>query len=123
MKNQDNFSHAASVLPVIDMQKSIDFYVQKLDFKLTFSWGEPANYAVMKRGGVSIHLTQRADEQRPSDNHVTVYIFVRDIDEIYNQCVERNVTLLNSPQDKDYNMVDFDIRDPDGYIICFGNGE
>lgn len=122
MENQDNFSHAACIFPVEDLQTSIDFYTQKLEFKLTFSWGVPTNYAVIKKGGVSIHLVKKSDDRTPSKKHCALYIFVYDIAKIYKRCVSEKVSIINTPETRDYNMKDFDIKDPDGYIITFGNG-
>ena len=123
MNPQNNFSHAATVLPVLDIQKSIEFYTQRLQFELMFSWGEPLSYVVLKQGGVSLHLTLRADNNSPSTEHCVVYIFVRNIEEIYQQCLQENVTILNPLELRDYKMKDFDIKDPDGHIISFGNGQ
>jgi len=114
MKNLDNFSHAATILAVKDIQKSIDFYTTKLGSQMTFSWGNPVSYSVLKRGGVSIHLSTKLDDHIPSKEHCILYIFVHDVAEIYPQCLQTNVTLLNSPEAHDL--------DPDGYIISFGKG-
>lgn len=122
MTQPDNFSHAATVLPVQDMQASIRFYTHSLPFELSFSWGEPVSYAVLKKGGVSIHLTQRADDREPSSEHCALYIFVYDIDQIYQHCVEQKVNIINPLSERDYEMRDFDIADPDGHIISFGKG-
>ncbi len=123
MVSQDNFSHAATIFPVKNLQKSMDFYTIKLGFKMTFSWGEPVNYVVLKKGGVSIHLTTKIDDHIPSKEHCSLYIFVYDVKEIYQKCVEENISIINSPEIRDYKMKDFDIKDPDGYIISFGKGE
>ncbi len=123
MSNRTNFSHSATIFPVKDIQRSIDFYTNRLEFKLTFSWGEPTNYAVLKNGGVSIHLTVKNDDYVPSKRHCALYIFVYDIDKIYQRCKDNEVSIVNSPEVRDYKMKDFDIIVPEGYIITFGNGE
>lgn len=122
MTNQENFSHAATVLPVINVRKSIAFYTKKLGFHLSFSWSDPPTYAVLVRGGVSIHLTKRNDDKSPSDEHCALYIFVYDVDQIYQQCEKEGISIINVPEERDYKMTDFDIIDPDGYVITFGNG-
>lgn len=122
MASPDNFSHAATVLPVQDVQQSIQFYTEKLSFELTFSWGTPITYAVLKKGGVSVHLSERADGQRPSAAHCAMYIFVYDLEQIYQHCRENGVPVKNAPAERDYHMSDFDIEDPDGHIITFGKG-
>ncbi len=122
MTKQENFSHAATVLAVKKVKDSIAFYTQKLGFQLSFSWSDPPTYAVLVRGGVSIHLTERDDDKSPSATHCVLYIFVYDVDEVFQQCKEAGVKITNEPAERDYKMKDFDIMDPDGYLISFGKG-
>ncbi|NQZ78437.1 MAG: VOC family protein [Ekhidna sp.] len=123
MDNQANYSHAATVFPVKSLKQSIAFYCNKLAFEMTFSWGEPISYAVLKNGGVSIHLTKRSDNLIPSKKHCALYIFVHDIEKAYQLCIQEGVSIMNPPDSRDYLMKDFDIKDPDGYIITFGSSE
>ena len=60
------------------MKKSLNFYQDKLGFELTFTWNDPIDYAVLKRGGVNIHLTLTHDDLKPSQVHRSLYIFVHD---------------------------------------------
>lgn len=55
-RQSEIFSHFASILPVKNVSKSIVFYQDKLGIELTFSWNNPVDYAVVKRGGVGIQL-------------------------------------------------------------------
>lgn len=120
MSNQENISHAATIFAVANMQESLDFYAKKLDFNINFTWGEPITYAVLKRGGVSIHLTTKEDHHAPSKVHCALYVFVYDVEKIYQQCLDHQIPIKTPPQVHDYGMKDFDITDPDGYIISFG---
>ena len=54
MADPDNFSHAATVFPVKNVEQSVAFYSKKLGFTVTFTWEEPMSYAVLKKGSVSI---------------------------------------------------------------------
>ncbi len=114
------FSHFASVLPVTDITKSLDFYQNKLGFELTFTWKEPVEYAVLKRGDVSIHLTQKQNTNTPLKLHNSLYIFVHDVEQVYEEFISKNVRIKNELNSRDYGMNDFDIADPDGYMLTFG---
>lgn len=120
MSNQENFSHSAVIFPVSNLEESIDFYTNKLGFEKTFEWGEPMYYAVVKRGGVGIHLTKRSDGGRPSKYHRALYVFVNDIEKVNKDCKDKKVRIVNDLESRDYKMRDFDIEDPDGFIITFG---
>jgi catechol 2,3-dioxygenase-like lactoylglutathione lyase family enzyme len=123
MNPPDNFSHAATIFPVTDIRRSLEFYTEKLEFDKKFEWGEPPTYIVLKEGGVSIHLVKRNDSLMPSKDHTALYIFVHDIAQVYDKCLRAKIKILNQPEVRDYKMKDFDIMDPDGYIITFGRGE
>jgi len=120
---KDNFSHSASVFKVVNIGESIDFYTKLLQFNLTFSWGNPTEYAVLKKGGVSIHLASQPDKHTKEKTPSHIYIFVYDVDAIYNLCENNGIKIISYLDNRDYKMKDFDIVDLDGNIITFGNGE
>jgi len=122
-ENKELFSHFASVLPVTDIIKCRDYYRDKLGFKVNFEWNEPIEYVVLKRGdNVSIHLTKRGDQLKPSRAHNCIYVFVHDVDAVYQEFQEKNVMVTNPIADRDYGMRDFDVVDPEGHILAFGMG-
>lgn len=121
MKPTEQFSHAAPIFPVKDVEKSIAFYRDQLGFELSFSWEDPPSYAVIRRGeGVSIHLVKREDNLQPSARHTSLYIFVYDVDKVFEEFQAKEVQITHPLQDQDYGMRDFDIIDPDGFRLCFG---
>lgn len=122
MESQDNLSHFAAVFPCSDMDQSLKFYHELLGFDITFQWNNPVDYAVLKRGGVSIHLTKRTDGLSSTTHHNILYIFVHEIDSFYDELMQREVPIHNPIGDREYGMRDFDIKDPEGYILTFGKG-
>ena len=122
-EQKESFSHFASIFPFSNMTESLEFYQGKLGFELTFTWNNPIDYAVLKRGGVSIHLTKREDDLKPSKVHRSLYIFVRNIDHVYDEFNSKGTNIKTSLATRDYGMTDFDIEDPDGYILTFGKNQ
>ncbi len=120
-----HFSHAAPIMPVDDMQRSLAYYRDQLGFKVDFTWEDPVSYAIVRAGeNVQIHLSLRdkpIGKDRPSRS--MIYIFVRDIDDLYQVYQERKVNIKTPISDRDYKMRDFDVEDPDGHVITFGRGE
>lgn len=112
-------SHSATILPVSDVLASIDFYEKKLGFDVTFKWQEPPTYAVVKSGDIGIHLSLRSEKYQVNQEHVHIIIFAHDVDAAYKQCLESGVKIHAEIGDRDYGMRDFDITDPDGFIISF----
>lgn len=120
---KDNFSHSASVFTVVNMEESINFYTKLLQFNLTFSWGNPTDYAVLKKGGVSIHLASQPEKHIKEKIPSHIYIFVYDVDAMYNLCKNNGINITSPPAIRDYGMKDFDIVDIDGNLITFGKGQ
>lgn len=122
VKETPLFSHAAPVFPVTDVNATIHYYEEKLGFTCSFTYGEPVTYAVVQRGGVSIHLTAREDQYLPSSRHTALWIFVEDVNKVYAELHTRDIRIVNDIADRDYGMRDFDIRDLNGFILTFGTG-
>jgi len=114
------FSHAATVLAVANVGESLDYYENKLGFKCNFKWNDPADYAVLKRGEISIHLTKSDSAEYISKNRTSIYIFVHDIDAVYREFSEKKISINTPIGNREYGMREFDVRDPDGYIMGFG---
>ena len=117
------YSHSAIILPVRDIEKSTSFYRDLLGFDLTFSWGNPVGYVVLKGGDhVSVHLTQHSVDVTSDKEHVSLYVFAHDVDALYEGLIANGVEIHNAIGGRDYGMRDFDIKDPDGHILSFGKG-
>ncbi|WP_457226610.1 VOC family protein [Mycobacteroides abscessus] len=41
---------------VTDLERAVAFYVDKLGFEVAFTYGEPAFYGQVRRGGASLNL-------------------------------------------------------------------
>ena len=115
-------SHAATILPVKEVEQTAFYYRDKLGFTIEFTWGDPIDYIVLKRGEVSIHLSKNQDANPPGGNHVSIYIFVHDIDAVYQELQQAGADIATPLDTRDYGMRDFDVKDPDGYLISFGQG-
>ena len=122
MNDKELFSHSATILRISDMDRSMSFYIDRLGFNPTFTWKEPVEYAVLKRGDISIHLSL-SDGPFVVPDGVLLYIFVYDIESVYKECLDKQVPITSPLETRDYMMRDFDIKDPDGYLICFGQGQ
>lgn len=94
MKSQKElFSHAATVLAVANVGHSLAYYENKLGFTYNFRWNDPMDYAVLKRDDISIHLTNKDNAESVLKNRISIYIFVHDVDAVYHEFSEKNVTI------------------------------
>lgn len=118
--NSNYLDHAATIMMVKDLQKSIDFYHELLDFSVEFLWEDPPSYAVLKANEkIQIHLS-KLDKALTLPIRPALYIFSNEIDKLYNSFLDRGVNIHRPIGDRDYQMRDFDIVDPDGHLLTFG---
>ncbi len=116
---QQHYSHAATVLHVKDVSKTLEYYSEKLGFGVSFKWEDPPSYAVLKAGEVNIHLAQAPPNFKVDSSQTPIYIFVRDIERLYQKLKKHKVEIVTPLSPRDYGQKDFDIRDPNGYILSF----
>ena len=109
---------AASVIPVSNLDASIQFFTESLGFKQEFRYGE---YAGLERGNCLLHLTQHGNPNSGEPGSATVYLFCDDVDSIYHDLIGRGVSVTSKPQDYPYGMRDFEAFDLDNNRFVFGS--
>ena len=109
---------AMPILDVADVRASAAFYA-RLGFDCHRFWGEdPVDFAIIQRGDVSIGL-HFADGPVPRMRGWSAYLYVDDVDALHAELSEAG--LAPSPLcDQEYGCRDFDVTDPDGHDIAFG---
>ncbi len=126
MKPSDR-PHLASLTPLLvvsNLQRSLEFYRDRLGFAEPSVWGDPPCFAMMQRSGFEIMLSvaEAADQVHPHGafNVWDLYLRVTDLRaEI--AALESNATpLAAGPRDTFYNMREIEVLDPDGHRICIG---
>lgn len=116
-------SHASPIFPVDNPLETAEYYRDVLGFTINFKWEDPPTYVVINRDdAVGIHLVKREGDYRPSEEHVTLFVFTHDVDALYDEYQKSGADILRPLADREYGMRDFDIKDPNGFIITFGQG-
>jgi catechol 2,3-dioxygenase-like lactoylglutathione lyase family enzyme len=110
---------AATVFVVSDIAKSIAYYRDALGFDVTFQYGEPLFYACLCRDDVALHLLA-ANKTKQLPGHGGLCVFVKDVDAVHAELVERGAKVIKAPQDYAYGMRDFDLVDLDGNRLTYG---
>jgi catechol 2,3-dioxygenase-like lactoylglutathione lyase family enzyme len=116
----------ASVLLVDDVGRALDYYRHRLGFE-GHAWEvNPQHYGYASRGGCHVHFACFRDAP-PRPNSETVppdmfdlYVYVDDVEALYDELCERGADILNGPVDTTYGLREIRVRDPDGYILAFG---
>ncbi|MFQ5658539.1 MAG: glyoxalase superfamily protein [Candidatus Methylomirabilales bacterium] len=110
--------NAVPVLSVENVTEAVAYYRNVLGFAAGWTWGNPPTMANVCRDRVEINLATRgtAGPQGAS----CVYFHVKGIDDYFAECVRRGARILSEIADQEYGMRDFDVVDPDGNTLCFG---
>lgn len=107
---------ATATLRAGDVTALAEWYRDKLGFAITMSWGEPAEYARVQRDAVELAIGILGERFGPA----SVYAIVTGVDALYAEFAGRGVKIGREIGDQPYRMRDFDLLDPEGNRICFG---
>ena len=78
------FGRIAAMLPVKDMGKAYDFYVNVLGFQKTFENGNPVGFMILKRAAGELHLTLQKNHKAADFN--VAHLLVDDVDALHARC-------------------------------------
>lgn len=114
---------------VADVVASADHYRDVFGFVYDRFWGDPPSFCMVQRAGVVIMLSQPEDgvvarpnrAVAPGHDPWDAYVWVDDADALLAEFRERGATIVRDICDQPYGCRDFDVEDPDGYLLCFGH--
>jgi len=111
-----SFEAVSPRLPVDDVERLLAFYVDSLGFELGWKWGVPPTHASVCRGSVSFDLIRVRPEFQGT---AMAYVQVVGIDAYHAELTAKNVR-VSPVADRPYGMRDFEVVDPSGNRIAFG---
>ncbi|MFY0593951.1 VOC family protein [Roseivirga sp.] len=117
--NPKLLSHFSPVFPVKNVSETLLWYEEQLDFTTDFKWQNPPTYAVISREEIKIHLTEKEDDFEPSKTHTAIYIFVHDVDLLFQEFKAKGL-VKGELENAEYGMRDFDLVDLNGFRLTFG---
>lgn len=112
---------------VADVGGTARWYAEHLDFRTagTFPETEPYGYASLQRAGAEIMLLRLAGYQKPDlagrrpEGLWDAYVRMRGVGVLYESV--RGQAFLQMPLKRQtYGDWEFEVRDPNGYVIVFG---
>ena len=114
------FQRTMTVLNVSDVTASIRFY-EKMGFVRHGIWDDPKiGFAIIQRGQVSIGLDGTPNQNRARPAWWTAYIYVADARAVYQEFKDAGVPVDDFRDHNAYGCLDFDVVDPGGYRLAFG---
>ena len=119
----------APVFLVKDVVKSAEYYRDFLGFRFDRYWGDPADFVVLQRGGITIMLnsdegkvkSSNPNHRAHSDTRWDAYLLVPSADAIHDEFLSRGAQIVRPIANAEYGLRDFEVQDLDGYILCIGS--
>ena len=105
-------------LPMRNKAATKAYYINQLGF---MALGDYDEYLMVKKEGIEIHFFAFKTLD-PKTNYGQVYIRTNNIAELYQELLERKVTIHpNGPlQTKPWGQQEFSLLDPDNNLLTFG---
>ena len=113
---------------VDNVYKSAEYYRDVLGFHFDQFWGNPPSFVMLRREGIQIMLRQPGElttsvlkpNRAIMPHSFDAYVYVRDVDALYEELKEKGANLLYEPCDQPHDCREFEAEDVNGYILCFG---
>ena len=112
--------------PVADVQSTAAYYERVFGFRSEYSAGEPPEFAIASRDGLSIMLrrVRAPDLIVPNEQQGgtwDVFFWVRDARALHAELAANGAVVVYGPMVQPaYQMLEFAVRDPEGHVLGFG---
>jgi uncharacterized glyoxalase superfamily protein PhnB len=118
------FLSAAPTFLVNDVGSTAEWYEKHLGFSVSpFPKNKPYVFASLHRDGVEIMLLRTEGYQKPEISRLggawDAYIRIRGVRQFY-EAVRQDVPIHLELVKQSYGDTEFEVRDPNGYILVFG---
>ena len=129
MAEQPEYQAIVPVFAVADVGATLSWYQTKLGFwNDPFPESEPYVFAILFRDHIEIMLQRIENYQRPDVYGLReggvwdAYIRTAGVRELYD-AVKDEVTIVKSLRRQPYGAWEFEVRDPNGYLLVFSSIE
>ncbi len=114
--------HVAPQFLVDDLEASLAFYEKRLGFHRDFVY--EGFYASVSRDGARLHLkcAPKLDAERShrrAMQHLDAYLEVDDAAAFRDELASRGIPFHAPLERRPWGAIDFQVMDPDGYLLCF----
>lgn len=125
MSKEPIIEDAVTIVPVSDIEATLDFYSETLEFERRFL-ADDRSFAIAVHGDAAIHFVACDDPEalRATANNISIYLWVQQIDALYDRFKDKLEKLtegrVRAPFNQPYGMREFHVKDPDGCLLLFG---
>jgi hypothetical protein len=126
MSDQRQLMRSAPYFPVPSIEKALEYYELALGFRREYVGGVPAQFVIVSRDGFPLMLrlvpgTEKLVPNEKQGGTWDAFFWVRDVKSLHAEMSIRGAVVVYGPlYQKEYNMDEFAVRDPYGYVLGFG---
>jgi GNAT superfamily N-acetyltransferase/uncharacterized glyoxalase superfamily protein PhnB len=110
------FSRITPILYSSDVAKSIDYYINVLQFDNHWTWDDPATFGGVSKNAVDIFFCKECQ----GSPGTWLAIMVDNVDNYYESIKAKGADIPYPPETKEWGLREMLVKDPDGHIIRFG---
>lgn len=116
----------APVLLVRDVVAAANYYRDQLGFRYDRLWGEPPDFCMVHREGLTVMLSQAPSEAglnphwRVVDKMWNAYFWVSDVRALYEEYQQSGAKIDYTLGLKPYGVLEFGVQDLDDHDLAFG---
>jgi catechol 2,3-dioxygenase-like lactoylglutathione lyase family enzyme len=117
---------SAPYFPVADLAELAAYYEKVLGFRIEYAGGSPPVFAILSRDGFPLMLRLVSDPSRLVPNEKQggtwdAFFWVDDAEALCAELRGRGAEVVYGPVvQTEYDMKEFAVRDPEGYVLGFG---
>jgi uncharacterized glyoxalase superfamily protein PhnB len=126
MAEMSRLTEIAPFFLVADVVKAAEYYRDKLGFTIRgYFFEDPPVFGMVGRDKLIIQLSLMEAGRGGSNRQwkgeaLDAYIWVDDVEALYVEFQQSGADIISPPQLRIYGMKELEVRDLDGYVICFG---
>jgi len=122
---QADILRSAPYFPVPDVSSIGSYYRDLLGFQCEYSAVDPPEFALCSRNGFAIMFRRVQDPKLICPNESQggtwdVFFWVNDVEALYGELKIKGAVVVYPPVLQPYGMMEFAVRDPNGYVLGFG---
>jgi catechol 2,3-dioxygenase-like lactoylglutathione lyase family enzyme len=126
MSEPAKLTQIAPQFVVSDVARTAEYYRDFLGFKILGLFNDPPVFAMVARDGVEIHFGKADGDEIKVNESVRkglgndAYIFVSDVQKLYEEFLARGVNIVEGPIRRVYDCTEITVKDCNGFQLIFG---
>ena len=120
MSDHPALQRSTPVLKAADYLRARAFYVEELGYRIVEEGGDPPRFGIFERDKSLLFVDAWKGGPKPVAGAWEAYIHVAGVDALYAELRDGGVPITRTIENTVYGMREFEVTDPDGNVLCFG---